>query len=269
LAGETISITNKLYAPDQVLTLTAHASENIGLTFAVGTTAFEAAANLANAIARNGGIVGVTATANGGDVTITSITTSLAGGDIDTNEDLSNFRKTGESRGNGTEGQPVIFALNQLYADTVANGGCQTPTQAVPATYWSYNTSGTTYAGAASTTDFGPPGTTRYGPLSGACTALANSTRTVPTDPPAPCDTITTRGIVRGFRVVASKPPAGTTVTFTLMKNGAPTSITCSYTNFISCVDNTIRRSSPTAMSSRCGSSEPGRVRPYGTRVWP
>jgi hypothetical protein len=41
--------------------------------------------------------------------------------------------------GSGTPGQPTIFALNQLYADTT-NGGCQTPTQPVPATYWSYNT---------------------------------------------------------------------------------------------------------------------------------
>ena len=42
--------------------------------------------------------------------------------------------------GSGTPGQPTIFALNQLYADTIANSGCQTSTQAVPATFWSYNT---------------------------------------------------------------------------------------------------------------------------------
>ncbi len=231
-AGETITIANTLYAPDQVLTLTAHASENIGLNFAVGSTASQAATNLASAITRNGGTVGVTATALGAIVTITSITTSLAGGDIDTSEDLSNFFLAVRSRGNGTPGQPTIFALNQLYADTVANGGCQTPTQAVPATYWSYNTSGTTYVGAASTPDFGPPGTTRYGPLSGACSVLAASTFNG-----ASCDTIATRGIVRGFSAITGIPPSDTTVTFTVMKNGAPTSITCSYSQNNSCAD--------------------------------
>jgi hypothetical protein len=54
---------------------------------------------------------------------------------------LTNFSWGGETAGTGpTKGQPTIFALNQLYADTVANGGCQTSTQAVPAAYWSYNT---------------------------------------------------------------------------------------------------------------------------------
>ncbi len=68
----------------------------------------------------------MTATAAAGDVTITSITTAVAGGDINYHRNLSNFRLTREARGNGTKGQPTIFALNQLYADTVANGGCQT-----------------------------------------------------------------------------------------------------------------------------------------------
>ena len=230
--GGTITIANTLYAPDQILTLTAHASENSGLNFAVGSTALQAATNLASAITRNGGTVGVTATALGPIVTITSITTSLAGGDIDTSEDLSNFFLAVRSRGNGTPGQPTIFALNQLYADTVANGGCQTPTQAVPATYWSYNTSGTTYVGAASTPDFGPPGTTRYGPLSGACSVLAASTFNG-----ASCDTIATGGIVRRFSATTGIPPSDTTVTFTVMKNGTPTSITCSYSQNNSCAD--------------------------------
>jgi len=52
-------------------------------------------------------------------------------------------------------------------------------------------------------------------------------------------NTIATIGIVRGFRAVTSKPPANTTATLTVMKNGAPTSITCSFTNFNACVDNT------------------------------
>lgn len=141
LAGETIAITNALYTVNpQTLTLTADASVNTGLRFAVGASATDAATNLANAIARNGGTVGVTATAAGGVVTITSITTAIANANINTTEGLSNFTLGAETAGTGTKGQPTIFALNQLYPDTVANGGCQTPTQAVPATFWSYNT---------------------------------------------------------------------------------------------------------------------------------
>ena len=55
-----------------------------------------------------------------------------------------------ETAGTAAPGQPTIFALNQLYKDTVANGGCQTSTQAVPATLWSYNT------GVGATADLSP-----------------------------------------------------------------------------------------------------------------
>ena len=233
VAGETLEIHNKRFVPDQILVLTAHATKNVGLNFAVGTTAAEAATNLAHAIARNGGTVGVTATASSGRVNLASITTSVRGVDINFPNNLSNFRLARDVPGIGTSGQPTIFALNHLYADTT-NGGCQTtPTQAVPATYWSYNTSGTTYAGAASTQDFGPPGTSRYGPLSGACSALATSTHTTG----SPCDTIVTRGIVRGFSATTGLPPGRTTITYTVMKNGNPTSITCSYSLTNSCAD--------------------------------
>jgi hypothetical protein len=141
-AGGTVTITNALYTPAQVLTLTAVAngSGNIGLNFEVGADATAAATNLANAIARNGGTVGLTATSAAGVVTVTSVTTAVTAANITPAETLSNFTWGAETGGAGTKGQPTVFALNQLYADTTANGGCQTATQAVPATYWSYNT---------------------------------------------------------------------------------------------------------------------------------
>jgi len=39
IAGETVTITNVPYNPNQVLTLTANASVNTGLNFAVGASA--------------------------------------------------------------------------------------------------------------------------------------------------------------------------------------------------------------------------------------
>ncbi len=140
-AGGTFTITNTVYAIDQVLTLTADATVNTGLKFAVGGTAPQAATNLAAAIARNGGVVGVTATSASGVVTVSSITHAMTTAQILVAEGLSSFTLTGtDTAGTGTKGQPTIFAVNQLYADNVPNGGCQTSTQAVPATYWSYNT---------------------------------------------------------------------------------------------------------------------------------
>src|SRR6185295_19032153 len=123
-----------------------------GLTFAVGANATEAATNLARAIARNGGTIGVTATSSGAVVTVTSVTTHVANADLAYADTLSNFTWGAQTAGGGAgaKGQPTIFALNQLYADTVANGGCQTATQAVPAVYWSYNT------GTGSTADLSP-----------------------------------------------------------------------------------------------------------------
>jgi hypothetical protein len=140
VAGQTVTITNLLYAPDQVLTLTADASVNTGLKFAVGANLQDAATNLADAIERNGGTVGMTATATGAAVVLNSITANVKKADITPAETLSNFSWVEENDGSATAGQPTVFALNQLYADTVANGGCQTPTQQVPAVYWSYNT---------------------------------------------------------------------------------------------------------------------------------
>src|SRR5207247_2197938 len=102
---------------------------------------------------RNGATAGVTATSSGAVVTVTSITWG-SGQNTNTTlaETLSNFTWAASNLngGAGTAAQPTIFALNNLYADTVANGGCQTSTQAVPAVYWSYNT------GSGATADLSP-----------------------------------------------------------------------------------------------------------------
>ncbi len=110
------------------------------------------ATNLANAIKRNGGTVGVTASSAAAVVTVTAITGGgTAASNITLAEALAgaNFTWSGSALtgGAGTPAQPTIFALNQLYKDTIANGGCQTSTQAVPATYWAYDTGAAGNAG--------------------------------------------------------------------------------------------------------------------------
>ena len=262
-AGETITITNKLYAPDQVLTLTAHASENIGLNFAVGTNASQAATNLANAIARNGGTVGVTATASGATVTIASITTDVAGNEFDTNETLSNFTLAGKSRGKRNEGPADDLRVESAIRGhrgerRVPDAHASGPRDVLVVQHiWDDLRGSDIHPGFRAK---------RHDPVRPALGGVFGARDTISASG-APCDTIATRGIVRGFRATTSRPPANTTVTFTVMKNGAPTSITCSYTNSFPAPIRLIRRSSPTAMSSRSGSSEPGPVRAYGTRT--
>jgi hypothetical protein len=75
-------------------------------------------------------------------VRVTAITRGSAANNVGLADNNGRFAWAGNklAGGSGTAGQPTIFALNQLYADTVANGGCQTATQAVPATMWAYTT---------------------------------------------------------------------------------------------------------------------------------
>jgi len=158
-AGQTFVITNTLPTPDLTLTLTADASVNTGVKFAVGGTAAAAGNNLADAISRNGGSVGVTATSNGsGGVTVTSITTGIQLADISYTNGLSNFTLGAEAAGTvGTKGQPTIFALNQMYADTLEDSGCsRAASVGVPSTYWSYNTTGTIGSPTAAVADLSP-----------------------------------------------------------------------------------------------------------------
>jgi len=147
-AGQTVTITHS----GVTLTLVAANSSltsNLGLNFEIGSTFAITATNLANAIARNGGTVGVTATnPSSGVVTVTAITTSTAGttslASTLTNPGFT-WAGTTLSGGAGTAGQPTIVAFNQLYSSCGT-----TSTQAVPATFWSYNT------GAAAFTETSP-----------------------------------------------------------------------------------------------------------------
>lgn len=122
----------------RTLTLTASGTLNTGTNFlnTGGTTAV--ATNLRDAINRNGGSVGVTATSSTASVTITAITHGAGGNSITTatGSTLTNFGTLGVlGSGSGTAGQPTIVAFNQLYKTT-----CGTTSTPVPATFWSYNT---------------------------------------------------------------------------------------------------------------------------------
>ncbi len=138
IAGDTVTITNGT----RVLTLTASASVNTGLNFQNGS-ASTSATNLALAIARNGGAVGVTATSpSAGTVRVTAITQGAGANSIALADNNPRFAWAGATLagGSGTAGQPTLFALNQLYSS------CGSATQAVPATLWSYTTGAAAFA---------------------------------------------------------------------------------------------------------------------------
>lgn len=122
-------------APD--LTITSSTTSNLTLNFLTSTNATTRATNLAAAIARNGGTVGVTATSASGTVTVRSLTAGTASNSVTLTDGLNRFSWAGSTLtgGSGTAGQPTIVAFNQLYSSCGT-----TPTQPVPATFWAYNT---------------------------------------------------------------------------------------------------------------------------------
>jgi hypothetical protein len=132
-AGQTVTISR---TGSPALVLTASTTSNLGLNFQIGATTAATAANLADAITRNGGTAGVTATRSAGVVTVTSLTAGAAPG-VTLAEGLSNFTWAATSLAGGTagSGQPTIIAFSQLYSSCGT-----TPTTAVPKTFWSYNT---------------------------------------------------------------------------------------------------------------------------------
>lgn len=138
-AGQTVTITHTGSPP---LVLTLSATSNLGLNFLrVAGNTIANATNLANAIARNGGTAGVTATSAGAIVTVTSLTSGTTP-NVTLAETLSGFTwaATTLTGGSGTAGQPTIIAFNQLYKGTTAPACGTTATQKVPATFWSYST---------------------------------------------------------------------------------------------------------------------------------
>ncbi len=141
-AGQTVTIT---HTGSPALTLTASRTSNLGLNFQIGAATAVTATNLAYAIARNGGTAGVTATSATNVVTVTAITAGATGANTTLTKTLTNFTWAGNTLftwpgttltgGSGTAGQPTIVAFNQLYSSCATS-----PTQAVPATFWSYTT---------------------------------------------------------------------------------------------------------------------------------
>ncbi len=137
--GQTVTITHT-GSPPLILAATAsNGGSNLGRNFQIGATTTITATNLANAIARNGGTAGVSATSSGATVTVRAITAGTTP-NVTLAKSLTGFTWAGSTLtgGSGTAGQATIVAFNQLYSS------CGTlPTQPLPATYWSYNTGGT------------------------------------------------------------------------------------------------------------------------------
>ncbi len=139
-AGQTVTIT---HTGSPSLVLTASSASNLGRNFQIGATTTESATNLANAIARNGGTAGVTASSASNVVTVTSITAGATGSQTTLGSSSTNFTWNGKGNprtltnpdGSGSAGQPTVVAFNQLYSSCGTSA-----TQAVPATYWSFNT---------------------------------------------------------------------------------------------------------------------------------
>lgn len=130
--AQTATITNGTRS----LVLTASTTLNTLRNFLIGGTTTITATNLRDAINRNGGTVGVTASSSTNVVTVTAITHGTGGNSIGLTDTLANFTWAGATLagGSGTAGQPTIIAFNQLYSS------CGTTTTPVPATFWSYNT---------------------------------------------------------------------------------------------------------------------------------
>lgn len=132
--ANTVTITNGSFS----VVITRSLTVNTGLFFAsaAADTNTTRAANLAAAIDRNGGPIGVTATSSGATVTVTAVNPGAGGNAITLAESMSNFSWSGGNLagGSGTAGQPTIFALNQLYSS------CAGVTQGNPDVFWSYNT---------------------------------------------------------------------------------------------------------------------------------
>lgn len=134
--GQTVTITNGT----RVLVLTASTGSNTNLSFQRSATTSVVATNLANAINRNGGVVGVRASVAGSTVTVTSLTQGASA--ITVTEGLGSFTWAGGNGalagGSGTAGQPTIVAFNNIYKTTCGGVSGSAP---VPTVMWSYDTS--------------------------------------------------------------------------------------------------------------------------------
>jgi hypothetical protein len=97
---------------------------NTGTDFAIDGVLADDATNLASAITRNGGTVGVSATSSGAVVTVTATTAGSAGNSITLAEALSNFSWAGSTLTGGSGGTDYLF----LSTYTSTESGCSTAT---------------------------------------------------------------------------------------------------------------------------------------------
>jgi hypothetical protein len=119
-AGNSYTLTDTATSGVTLATFSGGAvGTNTGTDFAIDNVLADAATNLAAAITRNGGTVGVTATSNGAVVTVTATTAGSGGNSITLAEGLSNFSWSGSDLSGG-------LALTQ--------GGLDFETSSTPAT---------------------------------------------------------------------------------------------------------------------------------------
>ena len=129
--GQTVTITTTA----ATLVLTASTTLNTGLNFQTSGVVATQAANLRDAIIRNGATVDVTASSAAGVVTVTALNNGSQGNLTTLAEGLSNFTWAGATLTGGV-GTGNIVAFNQLYSTQGSAGGlCN---QDGPSVYWSY-----------------------------------------------------------------------------------------------------------------------------------
>ena len=137
--GGSRTVTIGASGPRQIV-LVSSTNNNTGLNFRTsGVNDTTRAANLRDAVNRWTGQTGFSATSDGAEITITSMTTGDIANDA-ISENLSHF--SGDDfwdgiNGNGTAGQPTVIAFNQLY-NTTCNAGRSNSN--APNVMWAYNT---------------------------------------------------------------------------------------------------------------------------------
>ena len=135
----TITLTNGA----NVLTLTQSTTQNTGFFFQANANPTLQAVNIAAAINRNGGVVGVASTSSGATVTVSTTRVGPQGNNVQlTKSGVANFTwgAANLSGGSGTPSQGNLVAFNQLYK-TTCDDTANPPVRRVPNTLFYYNTS--------------------------------------------------------------------------------------------------------------------------------
>ena len=134
-AGNNITVINSTTFGTNNWTTSTHLAggtdgANTGTSFRIDGVLADNATNLALAITRNGGTVGVTAMSAGAVVTVTATATGLTGNNITLQEGLDNFTWAGSTLTGGADNSSII-AYDNLYSSCSGSN---------PLIYWQYNT---------------------------------------------------------------------------------------------------------------------------------